>query len=223
MNPFSETDIESFVAQETATWRTLPDSVFNGVPADIAAAAKHGDREQLEISRIDLLAAIRQRRDKESFAYQYDLWMTDYIATTLDFLENPRGDTPEIQTAMLNVLKNGLLCKLNAMEKWYHTVFTVSPIGESPDQEMLEVARTYQPQTEPPQLHYNTPSQRNLSEPHKTVEPDSSSAWIIGGVLAFIVLLWLCGGGLSGDSSYNPYNDDPLKDPDLYRDGPWTR
>lgn len=149
MASFTEQDIQAFVEQETASWKPLPDEVFAGVPDEIASAAKQGDREQLQISRDELINVIRQRRDKESFAYQYDLWMTDYTATMLDFMRNPRGETEETQTAMLNVVKNGLLCKLTAMERWYHTVFTETPVGDSPDQEMLDVAKTYRPPAPP--------------------------------------------------------------------------
>ncbi len=145
MKTFSDADIQAFVEHETSAWHRLPDSVFDGVPDEIAIAAKHGDREQLQISRDDLIAVMRQRRDKGSFAYQYSLWMTDYTAMVIDFTGNPRGDTPEIQAAMFAVVKHGLLCKLVAMERWYHTVFTDTPHGETPDQEMIAVADAYKP------------------------------------------------------------------------------
>ncbi len=93
MKAITEEEIQAFVAQETASWRPLPDEVFAGVPDDIAAAAKQGDREQLQISYDDLVTVMCQRRDKGSFAYQYKLWMTDYTAMMLDFMRNPRGDT----------------------------------------------------------------------------------------------------------------------------------
>lgn len=149
MKEFTDEDINSFLDQETASWRPLTDEVYVGVPDDIAEAAKQGDREQLQISCEDLISVIRERRDKASFAYQYELWSTDYMETFLDFIKNPRGETEEIQTAMLSVLKNGLLYKLTAMERWYHTVFTDTPVNESPDQEMLDVAKTFQPKVAP--------------------------------------------------------------------------
>ncbi len=145
MKPFTEEDIQAFVERETASWQPVPDDVYDGVPDDIASAAKQGDREQLQISRDDLVSVIRQRRDKGSFAKQYELWMTDYTATMMDFMRNPRGKTPEIQQAMFAVVKNGLLYKLTAMERWYHTVFTDTPIGDTPDQEMLDAAAHCRP------------------------------------------------------------------------------
>lgn len=149
MKSITEADIQAFLEQETSSWQPLPDEVFDGVPDDIAAAAKQGDREQLQISYDDLVTVMRECRDKGSFAYQYNLWMTDYTAMMIDFMRNPRGETQEIQTAMLNVVKNGLHCKLVAMERWYHTVFTDTPHGETPDQEMIAVADRYQPPSPP--------------------------------------------------------------------------
>jgi hypothetical protein len=71
--------------------------------------------------------------------------MTDYTAMMIDFMRKPRGETEEIQTAMLNVVKNGLRGKLVAMERWYHTVFTDTPHGKTPDQEMMAVADAHHP------------------------------------------------------------------------------
>lgn len=145
MKSFSDADIQTFVEKETANWMTLPDSVFDGVPDDIAAAAKEADRQQLQISYEDLVRVMRQRRDKASFAYQYDLWLTDYTAMMIDFMKNPRDDSPQVQRATLNVAKNGLHYKLSAMQRWYHTVFTDTPVAEMPDQEMIEAAKGFRP------------------------------------------------------------------------------
>ena len=149
MKPFTDADILAFVEMETASWSTLPEHVFDGVPADIAAAAKQSDREQLQISADDLYTAMRQRRDKNSFAYQYDLWLTDYTAMMIDFMTNPRGDIEETQKAMVNLAKNGLHYKLAAMQRWYHKVFTDTPVGEMPDQEMVDAAKNYRPPSPP--------------------------------------------------------------------------
>jgi hypothetical protein len=54
MKAFSDADIQAFVEQETASWRPLPDEVFDGVPYEIAIAAKQADREQLQMAREDL-------------------------------------------------------------------------------------------------------------------------------------------------------------------------
>ena len=145
MKSFTDKDIQVFVEKETASWMLLPDSVFEGVPGDIAAAAKEAERQQLQICYEDLVRVMLQKRDKNSFAYQYDLWLTDYSAMMIDFIRNPRGDTPAIQHAMLNIAKNGLHYKLSAMQRWYHTVFTDTPVGEMPDQEMLEAAKSFRP------------------------------------------------------------------------------
>lgn len=221
MKQFTEPEIQAFVDKETASWKPLPDCVFIGVPDDITVVAKQGDREQLQISYDELLTVIHQRREKESFAYQYSLWMTDYTTTILDFMRNPRGETQEIQTAMLNVVKNGLHCKLVAMERWYHTAFTDTPHSESPDQEMLAVAKAYSPSKIAPSSPENSPQSRGPSS-RNNPETGSGYGWIVGVVVA-LILLWLCSGGLSSNKNYDPYKDDPLSDPDLYREGPWPR
>ena len=151
MKPFTEEDIQAFVEQETASWQLLPDDVFVGVPDALAAAAKQGDREQLQISREDLISVMRQHRDKDSFAYQYSLLMTDYTTMMINLMKNPTGESHDIQMVKLNVVKNGLRSKLTAMERWYHTVFTDTPVSDSLDQEMLDVAKNYQPPAPPAQ------------------------------------------------------------------------
>ena len=69
-------------------------------------------------------------------------------------------------------------------------------------------------------------STRKLPSVTTTLQPPQSTVnigWVIAGAIALVVLLWICGGGLSGDPTFDPYIDDPLRDPDLYREGPWPR
>ncbi len=84
------------------------------------------------------------------------------------------------------------------------------------------------PQTRPsspPSSPQSTSTRATISTRASTPTPTSTTGingWMIAGVIGFVVLLFICCGGLGGDPTYDPYRDNPLSDPDLYGD-PWPR
>lgn len=57
-----------------------------------------------------------------------------------------------------------------------------------------------------------------------TIENKAGSVNIfIFAAIGLGLLIWLCSGIGSRNTNYNPYEDDPLSDPDLYQEGPWPR
>jgi hypothetical protein len=142
MKELTQQEAETFLARIRSEWHCLPDEAFDGVPDELKAKLQEADKDQLRICYEDLMRVIAGFQQKHAFAKQYELWVNDCMEMFLGSMRNPSalGTTERIQEVTRTVMIRAVNLKLRAMEGWYHTVFTDTPLTEYPDKEMMAAA-----------------------------------------------------------------------------------